>query len=253
MAFDLVSITRPYEQIVQQVQRAIRDGRYGAGAKLPTERELAESFGVSRSVVREAVKVLAAMGLVESRQGSGIFVRHDPIPVVTRAFTLSVSPDAESLDKLFEFRAGLEAEAARLAAVRRSEQHLHAMREALALADGQADPDDWETFGESDVRLHHLIAEACANPYLRVAVATARDMQQDVVQLFSENAGSMDVAIGHHRAIVEAIARQDGDEAARFMTEHIRYTSNVVQSASREARFDDAARIAPLSMEVPGE
>jgi GntR family transcriptional repressor for pyruvate dehydrogenase complex len=228
--FNLVSVVRPYEQIVAQVQQAIRDNRYPRGSKLPTERELAESFGVSRSVVREAIKVLAANGLVESRQGSGIFVRNDPIPTVTRAFTLSVSPDAESLDKLFEFRCGLETEAARLAALRRAGDQVEAMREALALAGNTTPRHDWDTFGESDSRFHRLVAEASGNPYLVVAVATARDMQRDVVRLFSESPGRMDVAINHHLAILEAIATGDSERSAKAMTAHIRYTSDMVQT-----------------------
>ena len=79
MSFSAVTVVRPYEQIVRQIQEAIRDNALSEGDRLPTERELAETFGVSRSVVREAIKVLSAQGLVESRQGSGLYVRNRPI------------------------------------------------------------------------------------------------------------------------------------------------------------------------------
>jgi DNA-binding FadR family transcriptional regulator len=229
MSFNSVTVVRSYEQIVSQIQREIREGNLPRGARLPTERELADSFGVSRSVVREAIKVLAAIGLVESRQGSGLYVRNDPIPVVTRAFTLSVSPDAESVDRLFEFRQVLEAEAARLAAARRSDDDLAAMREAIAICGPEREPDDWDLFGRSDSQLHLAIAHASGNPYLEVAIATAREMQRDVVSLFADHPGSMRVAVGHHQDLVDVIARGDADAAAAIMTNHVGYTGAIVQ------------------------
>jgi GntR family transcriptional repressor for pyruvate dehydrogenase complex len=230
MSFSSVTVVRPYEQIVSQIQREIREGNLPRGARLPTERELAESFGVSRSVVREAIKVLAAIGLVESRQGSGLYVRNDPIPVVTRAFILSVSPDAESVDRLFEFRQVLESEAARLAAARRSDDDLAAMREAIALCDPKRDGDDWDLFGRADSQLHLAIAHASGNPYLEVAIATAREMQRDVVRLFADHPGSMQVAVGHHQDLVAAIERGEADAAATIMTDHIGYTGAIVHT-----------------------
>jgi len=235
MEFNSVTVVRPYEQIVTQIQAAIRDGQFARGARLPTERELSESFGVSRSVVREAVKVLGAMGLVESRQGSGLYVRHDTIPTVSRAFILSVSPDAESVDRLFEFRQGLETEAARRAAERRTEGHLAVLREAVDFGDSAVASTDWGIFGEADGRFHEAIAAASGNPYLRVAIATARDMQSDVVSLFAAKAGSMREAVLHHRSILEAIAAADAPLAAERMSHHIQYTSSVVHPHIPEA------------------
>jgi GntR family transcriptional repressor for pyruvate dehydrogenase complex len=230
MDFNSVSVVRPYEQIVKQIQHAIRDGQLPRGTKLPAERELAEQFGVSRSVVREAIKVLDTMGLVESRQGSGSFIRDSTIESVSRAFILSVSPDAESVEKLFEFRQILESEAAGLAAQRRSAAQAQSIIAAANLLTVPADPNDWVTFGDADVRLHESIAEASGNPYLQVGMATARAMLQDVVALFVESIGSIDIAIEHHQRIARAIFEQDVEAATAAMNEHIIYTADTVQS-----------------------
>ena len=155
--------------------------------------------------------------------------------VKTRAFILSVSPDAESVDRLFEFRQVLEAEAARLAAARRGDDDLVAMREAIALCDLDRDPDDWDLFGRSDSQLHLAIAHASGNPYLEVAIATAREMQRDVVSLFADHPGSMRVAIGHHQDLVDAIARGDADAAGAIMASHIAYTGAIVHTTFPEA------------------
>src|SRR5688500_12807880 len=108
MTFRAVTLTRSYEQVVEQIQDGMRRGALAPGQRLPTERELSESFGVSRAVVREALKVLASMGLVESRQGSGTYVRANPVPSITRALILSATPEDESLLALFEVREALE-------------------------------------------------------------------------------------------------------------------------------------------------
>lgn len=230
MDFSSVSVVRPYEQIVKQIQQAIRNGQLPRGTRLPTERELAEQFGVSRSVVREAIKVLDTMGLVESRQGSGSFVRNSTIESISRAFVFSVSPDAESVEKLFEFRQLLEVQAVRLAAIRRTDEQAARIREAALMIPTPIETENWEAFGVSDGLIHEAIAEASGNPYLQIAVATAREMLQDLVSLFVEEKGSIDVAIDHHHRISEAIALHDPDLAAEEMTNHIVYTADTIQA-----------------------
>src|SRR5215211_2686799 len=225
--YQAITVTRSYEGVVRQIAESIRSGQISSGERLPTERELSFAFGVSRGVVREAIKVLGALGLVEARQGSGIYVRNN-IPTVTRAFTLSVSPDVESIERLFEFRRTLEVETARLAALRRSKDELAAIATA---ADGTAralDSGDWGEFGVADNAFHGEVARASGNPYLEVAVATAREMQQGVVSLISDRAGSVSTAVVHHHAIVEAISTRQPDAAGRAMADHIACTANAV-------------------------
>lgn len=242
MSFSTVTVIRPYEQIVGQIQEAIRDGALGEGDRLPTERELAETFGVSRSVVREAIKVLTAQGLVESRQGSGLYVRNRPIESITRAIVLSVSPDADSVERLFEFRRLLERDAARLAAERATDQQIEALDRALASFDERGARPDWEVFGQVDDALHDVIAEAAGNPYLQLMVASVRALMRDVVVLVAENPGSIDEAMRHHRSIRDAIAGRDAERAAAEMDRHIAYTASVVQSQAAREREGSAGR-----------
>jgi GntR family transcriptional repressor for pyruvate dehydrogenase complex len=225
--YQAITVTRSYEGVVRQIAESIRNGQISSGERLPTERELSSTFGVSRGVIREAIKVLGALGLVEARQGSGIYVRND-VPTVTRAFTLSVSPDAESIERLFEFRRTLEVETARLAALRRSDDELAAIAAAAEATARALDSGDWGEFGVADNAFHAAVARASGNPYLEVAVATAREMQQGVVSLISDRAGSVTSAVVHHHAIVEAISTRQPDAAGRAMADHIVYTANAV-------------------------
>jgi GntR family transcriptional regulator, transcriptional repressor for pyruvate dehydrogenase complex len=226
-AYQAITVTRSYEGVVRQIAESIRNRQLSSGDRLPAERELSATFGVSRGVIREAIKVLGALGLVEARQGSGIYVCNN-VPTVTRAFTLSVSPDAESIERLFEFRSTLEVETARLAALRRGDNELAAIVAAAEATAGALDSGDWGEFGAADNAFHAAVARASGNPYLEVAVATAREMQQGVVSLISDRAGSVASAVVHHHAIVEAISSRQPDAAGRAMSDHIAYTANAV-------------------------
>jgi len=231
VSFSAVTVVRPYEQIVRQVQSAIREKELSEGDRLPTERELAETFGVSRSVVREAIKVLSAQGLVEARQGSGLYVLNRPIDSVTRAIVLSVAPEGDAVGKLFEFRGLLETDAARLAALRATPRQIEALRQYLEHY--EADPDgqpDWERFADVDEAIHATICAAANNPYLEMMVASVRGMMQDVVVLIVDHPGSIDEAMRHHRQIIEAIAAGDAEGAGEAMAQHVAYTASVVQT-----------------------
>lgn len=230
MSFSAVTVIRPYEQIVRQMQEAIRDNALSEGDRLPTERELAETFGVSRSVVREAIKVLTAQGLVESRQGSGLYVRNRPFESVSRAIILSVSPDLMSVERLFEFRQLLEVDAARLAALRATPEQIAMIEETLGSYQRCANGDpDWQSFSTVDNVIHAQIAQAAGNPYLTVMVESVRELMQDIVVLIADHPGSIDEAMRHHRRIVAAIAERDPELAATEMAAHVGYTAGVVQ------------------------
>ena len=229
MTFRVVSVTRSYEQVVEQIQDGIRRGTLVPGQRLPTERDLGETFGVSRAVVREALKVLSAMGLVESRQGSGTFVRSNPVPSIRRALTLSATPEEASIFALFEVREGLEALAARYAAERRTPEQADRI---LAFASGTqtaAETGDKTHFSLDDTALHRTIWEAAANPYLTGILGAVRELLQEAIHLIVALPGSILVASGHHLATADAIERGDGIEAARSMAEHIRYSADALQ------------------------
>ena len=230
MVFQTVAVSRPYEQIVDQIAEEIRAGRLVRGERLPTERELSAAFGVSRGVVREAVKVLSAMGLVEPRQGSGLFVQNDPMPLVTRALTLSVAPEEKSVGRLFEFRRALETFAASTAAQRRQEDQAATIQEAAEGTERAATADDIDAFGVADDAFHRAIYAAADNPYLTISAAAVRGLQRDVAHLFRTFPGSIATAAKQHSQVATAISRQDENAAVRSMAEHISYTAQTVDA-----------------------
>lgn len=234
MAFSAVTTNRTYEQIVGQVEAEIHAGRLVRGQRLPPERDLAETFGVSRGVVREAIKVLGAMGLVDARQGSGVYVRNDPLPTITRAFVLSVAPEDHAVGRLFEFRQGLETLAARAAAERAAAVQIDAIAAAAAASAEAAARADIPAFGDADSQFHAAIRAAADNPYLDTILAALRQMQRDVVHLYRALPGSMAEAARHHLGIAQAITAADPEAAAAAMAAHIRYTGDVVADLLRD-------------------
>lgn len=120
------------DTVVEQLRTQLAEGEWAVGDRIPTEHELAEQLGVGRNTVREAVRVLVHAGLLESLQGNGTFVRSTADP----AAVLRTMRHAGALDVL-ELRVALEAEAARLAAVRREPGDLERLHEALRVLRGR--------------------------------------------------------------------------------------------------------------------
>jgi len=160
-----VKTSRLYEQIVQQVEESILKGQLKPGDQLPAERDLAQSFGVSRTAVREAVKTLREKGLVEAYSGRGTFVTNGTSHAIRQSLDLMIRvSQQEGVIHLAELRSVLEPEIAALAASRIEEQLLTTMRESVTAMDRSLhDPD---AYIEADLDFHLALAEAVGNPLI---------------------------------------------------------------------------------------
>lgn len=150
------------DQVAQAMAAEIRAGRLAAGDKLPTEAALVAQFSVSRTVVREAVSRLKSLGLVDSRQGSGVYVKEAGFSPLN--FDAKSAVSKQAVIQIVEVRRALEAEVAGLAALRRTPADLKRIRKSIALLDKavQAGGDGVD----EDVKYHSAIAEAARNPFL---------------------------------------------------------------------------------------
>jgi GntR family transcriptional repressor for pyruvate dehydrogenase complex len=208
-----------YELVVEQLRRAIHMGTYVPGDKLPPERELAQRLEVSRASVREAVRVLEGEGYVETRRGAT-----GGVIVLDRAqLEEKIGPYIRALlpqmEEIFEFRKAVECAAARLAAERRTDEHLSNLEAALkVLEDGL----ETRRFRAADSQFHLGIAEAAGNRWMRDAVEHARAALWMPVDPHVEHV--FGTAQRHHRQILDAVRARDADEAERLMAEHLDYT-----------------------------
>jgi DNA-binding FadR family transcriptional regulator len=226
--------------LVEDLGEKIRSQSLRPGDKLPTESAIMKSFGVSRTVVREALSKLQAAGLVETHHGVGTFVLQ---PRAAGMFRLDSADIATSVDVLavLELRISLETESAGLAATRRTEEHLLAMRQAL---------DDFErnvaVAGDTvapDFRFHLQIAQATGNPYFadimsHLGTTIIPRTRITAIRNYDRRGEYLSRVNREHEEIYAAIARRDPESARAAMRIHLtnsRERLRVAQEAAQQA------------------
>jgi GntR family transcriptional regulator, transcriptional repressor for pyruvate dehydrogenase complex len=216
-AFAPIERRKVYEQVSERLTAQIGSSLH-PGDALPSERELAERYGVGRSSIREALRMLESRGLIESR-GSGAFVVaawrnpfHEPLSLV-------VAGEDVNRMQLFEVRRMLEAEAAALAARRRSQGDLELTREATDEMEAAIGASD--AFVAADIRFHLVIAEATGNRLLLHLMQAIRERLTETFGTVFQFPGGPARSVEQHRLITQAITVEDAEGARRLMTEHI--------------------------------
>ncbi|WP_081174893.1 FadR/GntR family transcriptional regulator [Rhizobium rhizosphaerae] len=211
-------------QLVEKLREAIRSGAFEPGARLPSEAQMTADYAVSRTVIREAIAALKSDGLVEPRQGSGVFVLDAPAPV-SLPFQNVDRERVSSVIELLELRTAVEIEAAALAAQRRSpqqEEAILARHRALFMLIEAGEPT-----AEADFALHLAIAEATNNPRFPEFLAmVGRSVIPRAALNQSEDPASQQSYLmqihGEHAAIVEAISNGEEAAARAAMKLHLR-------------------------------
>ncbi|RJQ75630.1 FadR family transcriptional regulator [Pseudonocardiaceae bacterium YIM PH 21723] len=216
------------EQATEALRGQITAGEWPVGAKLPGETTLATTLGVGRSTVREALRALAGAGMVQARQGAGVFV-------------IATEPRRDWPDRLrqaaiidvYEVRMILEVEAARLAAARRTEQDADALRAALEGRRATTGLGDAE-FVAADIALHAAVVDAAHNPVLSGLFAeflpVLRQRLLDLVEFLDLRAGAPDHGDAEHAALVDAVIAGDPDTAADVLRAELSRTLELLRS-----------------------
>jgi GntR family transcriptional regulator, transcriptional repressor for pyruvate dehydrogenase complex len=213
-----------YETIAAKITELITSVDLKPGDRLPTEHELSKQLGVSRTVVREAVKVLVATGLVYTRRGSGLYVANKTSSSATPMLDSLTPVDPTQVISLYEFRIMLEPSAARLAAERITPHELRELREMVALNRQSAETQQRQQFRESDAALHRVIAEATHNPFLASTIATTTRVQGWVFDIAAGRTQALLLSYAEqHATILEAIQEGEPEAAARAMNAHLEW------------------------------
>lgn len=220
VGFRQVSSERISRQVVQQFQQMMRDGELGQGDKLPAERELAEQFNVSRNSVREALRELDLLGLIESRHGEGTFVRQPTASQLMAPFQAVIELSAPAVHSVMEFRMAFEPGVASLAAANLTEageEQLQAALEAFERAVNDGSPAE-----SLDADFHLAVAQATGNPAV-IAVHGAVDelLRGMRSRLARSSYHPHDKSVAGHRALFDAIVARDPDLAGRVMRDHL--------------------------------
>jgi GntR family transcriptional regulator, transcriptional repressor for pyruvate dehydrogenase complex len=211
-----------YHQIIEQIQKAIQSGQLKPGDRLPSERDLAERFQVSRTTIKEAITVMEAIGVLEIRTGIGTFVRKTNENLEEDLNDI-LSDNGAEIDELMEFRQAVEVEAAYYAAVRGSfedKQKLRRQFEELEKAVRSK-----KLPAKSDFSFHMQISAMSGNVLFLKTMELISDKLLKSVTKNTVNtlagAGNPKDVLEEHRAICEAILKGDGMEARRAMRHHL--------------------------------
>src|SRR5471032_116519 len=195
------------DQALEQLRRRITEGKWAIGERLPTEPELSAELGISRNTVREAMRVLAFSGLIDIRQGDGSYLRSmtDPLGAM-RALSHC------TLEQAQETRQILEVEAIGLAAVRRTEADMSAMRDALK-ASAELYHGDLEAYISADMVFHKHLVDAAHNPalselYQYFSAIVAAQLRQ-TLNISPRRQAVFDL----HIALLDAVEQQDPERA----------------------------------------
>jgi len=212
---------RLVDRVVDQIQRLIVDGHLQAGTRLPSETELAAQLGVSRTVVREAVRILTAKGLLETRPGVGSIVRQVTRDRVVEPLSYMLRAHNVTLDDLHEVRGILEVEIAGSAAQQATNEDLARLREAVEAMSKVVD--DPMALAAYDAEFHRALAQATHNPLLVILLDSIRDLMQEVRLRVSSYPGVVDVIIPDHYRVLECVMAGDEEGARNAMREHIEH------------------------------
>jgi GntR family transcriptional repressor for pyruvate dehydrogenase complex len=211
--------TRIYEEIVDEIMDLISQGSLKWGDQLPTERELSETFKVSRTSVREAFRILESQGFLEIRQGDGTYVADNAIDILVQPLASFILKEKDYQIELFEMRQLLESQLAFLAAERATPENMSKMEKILRRQEEEIA--NGETGLDSDSDFHHALAEAANNRILLHIINTTKEVLAESRESYLLGEERAKKSFPHHKRIFSAIKKGDGELAAKAMREHI--------------------------------
>jgi GntR family transcriptional repressor for pyruvate dehydrogenase complex len=221
-----IKSTRIYQEIVRQVKAMIAEGRLKSGDQLPPERDLAEKFVVSRTSVREALRALESLGLVEIRPGEGTFVREVSVESLIEPLALVMLSQREAIGELFEARRLIEPALAALAARRATPEDVQEMdrileAQAKEVAAGR-------TGLEQDAQFHAAIGAAAHNRAITRIAHAVMDLLRQSREDSLNTPGRPDRSHNDHRRLLAAIRARDENAARQAMVEHLEAVEGLV-------------------------
>lgn len=213
-----------YHQIIDNIRELVLKGKLKAGEKLPSERELAEMYGVSRVPVREALKTLEFLGIVQSIRGDGVYIQNIQARDLLENVEFAIQDnDNDVLTELFEARSAVEVKAAQLAALRRTDQELEEMQEAVL--DMERDLSLKRDASMSSYKFHLLIIKASHNRVLY----RIHDNLSDMLKLSRKKSlgikGHSEVALDFHKQLLSQIRNKNAEVAGELMADHLHMAS----------------------------
>ena len=210
---------RTYNRLSDRIRAFIEEQNYRCGDKLPPERTLAESFGVSRGSIREAIRILNEKGILRSRQGDGTYVHSPDISPLQGALLEVVDAKGEMFDQIIEFRRIVDPPIAMLAAVRCTPEQLNMLK--IVVCEQHMRCLSNENDGDLDAQFHTMLAECTANPMLVNAAKTINNAYAECRASELRTPEWRKLSLNAHLRILKAIENRSPDEAHNAVMAHL--------------------------------
>ncbi len=210
---------KAYESIVKQIRGLIEDGRLKRGDQLPSERELTETLKVSRATVREAIRTLESMKLVQSRQGNGTYVLASSEEALVQPLAAALFHEKDDILDIFYIRKSIEPYVAQLAAQRATPEEIAELEKIL---EKQSDSiERGENIVESDSAFHGLLARAAKNRVMERLLIALVDLLEQTREKYLQDDERAKKSLQGHRRVLSAIKNEDCAAARRSMLRHL--------------------------------
>ena len=208
-------------ELTQQLMRFLTSGAFKTNQRLPGERALAEHMGVGRTVIREAIRSLVLLGLLEVRQGDGTYLRGGTSELLPRVIEWGLLLGNHSIDSLAEARRCIEIDLAGLAARNHDDADLGRIRQWFWFMESASEAGDVPKFVDADTEFHLAIAAAARNSVLAGVLTNIRSLMRVWTERVVTETVRLSDSLDVHRPILEAIESGDEDAARAAMTHHM--------------------------------
>ncbi len=225
---------RAYEDIVQQVRNLIEKGKLKRDDQLPSERELSETFKVSRATVREAIVALEGMMLVNRRQGNGTYVIASSEEALVQPLAAALFHEKDDLIDIFSVRKVIEPGIAQLAAENAKPTEIGDLMQVLREQE-QAIADGGDPF-QNDTQFHHLLARAARNRVLERLLLAVKDLLGQTRVRYMQTEDRKLRSLQGHRDILDAVKNRDGVAARKAMRRHLEEVEETLFPKRKERR-----------------
>ncbi|MCE5222205.1 MAG: FadR family transcriptional regulator [Clostridium sp.] len=226
--------TRVYEQVIERIKDLIGKGQLRCGDKLPSERNLCGQLNVSRTSVREALRVLEVLGIIQCRIGEGNFIKDNFQDSLLEPLSMTFMLNGSKTDEIIDLRKFIEPGTAALAAKNINDEQLQEIKELVNLLNST---ENQEKCAEIDKKIHYRIVQSSRNylvSNIMLSVSTLVETYiEDVVMNMFQNEENKNIVRNQHEDIVQALENHDPVGASIAMLKHLEYTNSYISKKTK--------------------
>lgn len=238
MEFQSTNIKRTnlYEMIADQIEEKLMDDTSLIGERLPSEQSVADSFHVSRNIVREAFKILRERGLIDVRNGEGVFIAKPEPQMLSKIIKRIVLMDGADFKDLYELRYALETTACKLAIRRISQEQIQTLQKILN--EMEQNIENQEAWAKYDLDFHKLIVKASNNELLYSFYKPILSSLREIFSTAWEFPGAKEKGRESHKRIMEAFLSRDESQAIKYLEEHLMISQENILASTHSKKSE---------------